>query len=295
MYAHIQEQPPRPTETAPGLPAAFDDVVLKALAKEPGDRYQSAGELAAAAGEAAGGVEPETARRPPSTPAAPTVSTPLPGPPPAVPPPAASPSPPPSSPPPPSEGTRPAAAVAQSPAAAAPTSPPPPSAAPDRGGGGSRRGLLLGLGAVAAVAAIVVVVVLAMGGGDDDADTTTPDGALTAFLGDLADGDGEAACELMTPEARQQAVDAPGADCAASVLALSGADDEGKAEAIRTASFSVTPSGEVASGYIDLPDPQQATLGTAGTRQINVSLSKSGEIWLVADFSGFCRANNTFC
>jgi serine/threonine-protein kinase len=49
MWAHMTEPPPRPAATAPGLPAGFDEVVARALAKRPDDRYASAGELGAAA------------------------------------------------------------------------------------------------------------------------------------------------------------------------------------------------------------------------------------------------------
>ena len=305
MYAHIQEEPPRPSATAAGLPPAFDDVVLRALAKEPEDRYASAGDLASAAGGAAGGVQPETAvSRPPSAPAVPVPSTPLPtsppAPPPSPPPATSTPSPPPASvPPAPSNATRASAPIPTPAPEPAPTPAPAiPSAGPvTASGSGSRgpsRGLILGGGVVVAIV-VILVIALMMGGGESGPDTTTPDGTVTAFLADLADGDGNAACELMTPEAQQQAIDAPGVDCAATALALSGADDEGKAGAIRDASFVITPNGDTAGGYVDLPDPQQATLGTAGSRQIFISLTKSGEQWLISDFSGFCSANNTFC
>src|SRR4051812_23701837 len=46
MYAHISEPPPVVTEARLDLPAALDAVVAKAMAKEPSDRYASAGELA---------------------------------------------------------------------------------------------------------------------------------------------------------------------------------------------------------------------------------------------------------
>ena len=49
MYAHITEPPPVVTALRPDVPAAFDAIVAKAMAKEPEERYASAGELARAA------------------------------------------------------------------------------------------------------------------------------------------------------------------------------------------------------------------------------------------------------
>ena len=50
--AHIVEPPPRASD-AEGVPEAFDAVIARAMAKQPGDRYASAGELGAAAVAAA--------------------------------------------------------------------------------------------------------------------------------------------------------------------------------------------------------------------------------------------------
>ena len=47
--AHIVQPPPRPSESAPDCPAGFDDVVARAMAKQPADRFASAGELGEAA------------------------------------------------------------------------------------------------------------------------------------------------------------------------------------------------------------------------------------------------------
>ncbi|MBX9977940.1 serine/threonine-protein kinase PknD [Mycobacterium sp.] len=52
VTAHLTLPPPRPSATRPDLPADFDAVVAKGMAKEPADRYQSVTELAAAAQEA---------------------------------------------------------------------------------------------------------------------------------------------------------------------------------------------------------------------------------------------------
>jgi serine/threonine-protein kinase len=77
ITAHLQDPPPCPSETA-GVPAAMDAVVARALAKDPADRFASAGDLARAVhaaivdapapagkgsvarGEAAGDGEPAT-------------------------------------------------------------------------------------------------------------------------------------------------------------------------------------------------------------------------------------------
>ncbi len=54
--APLDAPPPSPLELYPGLPRAFDDVVQRAMAKDPDDRYPSAGDLGQAALVAAGGL-----------------------------------------------------------------------------------------------------------------------------------------------------------------------------------------------------------------------------------------------
>jgi serine/threonine-protein kinase len=48
IHAHIYELPPPPTERRPSLPAAVNAVLLRALAKQPTDRYTSLAEFVAA-------------------------------------------------------------------------------------------------------------------------------------------------------------------------------------------------------------------------------------------------------
>jgi ABC-type oligopeptide transport system substrate-binding subunit/tRNA A-37 threonylcarbamoyl transferase component Bud32 len=55
LFAHLNDQPPRVTERRPELPEAFDVLFETALAKSPGERYSTCGELAHAARAALAG------------------------------------------------------------------------------------------------------------------------------------------------------------------------------------------------------------------------------------------------
>jgi predicted Ser/Thr protein kinase len=49
LAAHIASPPPQPAVTNPRVPAAFDDVIARGMAKDPDDRYGTAGGLGRAA------------------------------------------------------------------------------------------------------------------------------------------------------------------------------------------------------------------------------------------------------
>jgi serine/threonine protein kinase len=54
LFAHLSETPQPPSALRPGLPAGVDDVVARAMARKPQDRYATAGEAAAALGASLG-------------------------------------------------------------------------------------------------------------------------------------------------------------------------------------------------------------------------------------------------
>jgi serine/threonine-protein kinase len=61
MYAHVNNEPPRPSDHAPDL-VKFDSIIARGMAKHPGHRFASAGELAAAAKRALTTTESTTKR-----------------------------------------------------------------------------------------------------------------------------------------------------------------------------------------------------------------------------------------
>jgi hypothetical protein len=159
IYAHLLEPPPSTRSARPELSPAIDDVIAKAMAKNPDDRHASARELAASVRQAlrepVGDAPAATAPKPAAPVGAPEAAAPAAAAPPAVgPPPAQVPS------PPPAPDTPPAHDQAATP--------------PARRAGTSRKRLgiaaaLVALGIVGAVLALV----LSGGGGNSAASTQT--------------------------------------------------------------------------------------------------------------------------
>jgi serine/threonine protein kinase len=64
ITAHLTLNPPRPSALNPAIPAAFDNVIARGMAKQPMERFSSAGELARAASAAAALSQSSTAFAP---------------------------------------------------------------------------------------------------------------------------------------------------------------------------------------------------------------------------------------
>jgi Protein kinase domain len=162
LYAHLNDPPPAPSLYVPAVGMALDDVVARAMSKQPGDRYPSAGDLGRAAIAALSGAPVTIPERTVATGAAATVE-------------AATVTP--------AESTE-EATPAEIEAPAEPTAetgrlrpgPPEPLTEPDVQG--PRRNPLLIGGALAAIAVIVIVgFILTSGGGGGE--ETTPTAATT--------------------------------------------------------------------------------------------------------------------
>jgi Protein kinase domain len=72
LYAHLNDPPPAPSLHATEVPMALDDVAIRAMSKEPGDRYPSAGDLGRAAVAALSGSRSDLPERTVATGAAAT-------------------------------------------------------------------------------------------------------------------------------------------------------------------------------------------------------------------------------
>jgi hypothetical protein len=191
MWAHMNDEPPSVRERSPNLPAQFEEIVSKSMAKDPDDRYPSAGNLGEAAKAAAGGREAAAPERsvavgsaaPGGAPASaetaaaarrPAAET------------AASPAPPPATgtPPPPPPPAGPGAPAP--PRAPAPPAKPPPAPRPAAPKGPRKRPspvLIAGgaAGALILVAVILLVTGVLGGGGDEDPDTSAAGALLADF------------------------------------------------------------------------------------------------------------------
>ena len=191
MFAHLSNPPPSLSDSRPDTPAALDEVIRSALAKEPAERQGSAGELTAAARAAI---------------AVPAATVPAPAPPTAA---------------------APQADTVLAPTAHAgtprPTEPPPRPAA--------RRRWPIALAAVLLIGAAGLAVVLAGGGEDDDASSgggsgggggeataVIPDGNLTGNPSFESDTSGWDVFE--SEVVREQAADAPDGEYVARVTLI---------------------------------------------------------------------------
>ena len=178
MYAHLQEAPPELTDTAPETPAELSEVVERAMAKDPDDRFPSAGDLARAAHAATEGRAPSEPERSVGVgAAAPTqvfaaVADPE----------TAEAAPPPAPPPASTEALQ--REPEPQPTREAETEPEPPP--PTKPGNRSRRGLIAA-GMALAAAAVVAFVVLG-GGGGDDPESQSSGGGKEQTGGDGGDG-----------------------------------------------------------------------------------------------------------
>jgi eukaryotic-like serine/threonine-protein kinase len=65
-YQHVRENPVPPSRIDPSLPSWADSIVLKAMAKSPNDRYQSAAEMNADIQRAASGMQTAASLQPPT-------------------------------------------------------------------------------------------------------------------------------------------------------------------------------------------------------------------------------------
>src|SRR5579885_1673487 len=77
MAAHLQQLPVPPIEVAPNLPRGLNDIILMALAKDPGQRFQSADAFRAAlssVGSSLGSITPDVPATPPEPSGVPSAS-----------------------------------------------------------------------------------------------------------------------------------------------------------------------------------------------------------------------------
>jgi len=155
LYAHLNDPPPAPSLYAPGVSMALDDVVVRAMSKQPDDRYPSAGDLGRAATAALSGAPVTVPEHTVATGAAATVETEM-----------LSPTPPTQESPPP-------------PAATGRLTPEPSEPATEPNVVGPRRRPLLIGGALVAILAVVIAAI-ALSGSGGGGDKTEATGATTS-------------------------------------------------------------------------------------------------------------------
>lgn len=77
ITGHLTTEPPKPSLVRPGIPVAFDGVIARGMAKQPGERFQTAAELSAAARDALTAVPSRPAPPPRPTPPPPRPTPPF--------------------------------------------------------------------------------------------------------------------------------------------------------------------------------------------------------------------------
>jgi serine/threonine-protein kinase len=173
IRAHLDEPAPRPSNT-PGVPASFDPVIERALAKDPEDRYPSAGDLGRAARAAAAGESIAPARG--SVARGPAASEP--------------------------ETTR---MVSEAAPTQAVVEPPKTVAVVRSGRRPRRRTLLLGIAALAVVAVLVAAIVLASSGNTQSGPLRSSEvsGVARSFARAYAGEDADAMAKLLTADVQR--------------------------------------------------------------------------------------------
>jgi serine/threonine protein kinase len=142
LYAHLHDPPPVPSLYVPEVSMALDDVVVRAMSKQPEDRYPSAGDLGRAAQAAQRGEHTTVPEHTVATGAAATRESAAP-----------------------TESTR---RLTDETVVAA----------PEKAAGGSRRWVIAA--GAALIAAVIIIVILVSGGGGDGSNTTAETGPTPA-------------------------------------------------------------------------------------------------------------------